>query len=256
MYLMSLKVWNIVVLTCQCTNNCRRKKILFHFRWWVRVALKRKVATGTNINPIHFSTFHVKYLHGIRCANPLWNSIEYPIPANFFWDISVRFLSWECWNFWRQHDHFQRFPKKSEVFWRRPKSFDDVQSLPKASSLPVLFTSKSRDFSHFFNQAWEIGPQAWAGVRSFQPTGVRVGRYSIHGVFVEVFYMGYQGGQVPVDKAFANSAFYKLWLMKELFRFASETAVKVIKLQTKPVDSFVFSVCINNSVTQVAKLEA
>ena len=47
-------------------------------------------------------------------------------------------------------------------------------------------------------------------MRSFQPTGVRVGRYSIHGVFVEVFYMGYQGGQVPVDKAFANSAFYKL----------------------------------------------
>lgn len=39
--------------------------ILFHFRWWVRVALKRKVATGTNINPIHCSTFHVKYLHGI-----------------------------------------------------------------------------------------------------------------------------------------------------------------------------------------------
>lgn len=79
--------------------------ILFHFRWWVRVALKRKVATGTNINPIHCSTFHVKYLHGIRCANPPW---------------------------------------------------------------------------------------------------------SIHEVFVEVFYLGYHGGQFPVDKAFANSAFYKL----------------------------------------------
>ena len=78
MYLMSLKVWNIVVFCCQCTNNCRRKKILFHSRWWVRVALKRKVATGTNINPIHCSTFHVKYLHGIRCANPPWNSMEYP----------------------------------------------------------------------------------------------------------------------------------------------------------------------------------
>ena len=49
----------------------------------------------------------------------------------------------------------------------------------------------------------------------------------------QVFYMGYHGGQFPVDKAFANSTFYKLWLMKELFRFASETAVKVIKLQTK-----------------------
>ena len=34
--------------------------------------------------------------------------------------------------------------------------------------------------------------------------------WSIHGIFVEVFYMGYHGGQFPVDKAFANSAFYKL----------------------------------------------
>ena len=70
------------------------------------------------------------------------------IPANFFWDISVRFLFWECWDFWRRHDHFRRFPKKSE----------DVRSLPKAqfsspslrtrmnsSSLPVLFASKIRD---------------------------------------------------------------------------------------------------------------
>ena len=121
------------------------------------------------------------------------------IPANFFWDISVRFLSWECSDFWRRQDHFRRFPKKSEVFRRRLKSSEDVQSLPKASSLPVLFTSKIRDreegiaiysfytwFSFltwvwvniflklcqagrqqltFFNQAWEIGPQAWAGVR-------------------------------------------------------------------------------------------
>ena len=44
------------------------------------------------------------------------------IPANFFWVISVRFLSWECWDFCRRHDHFRRFPKKSEVFRRRPKS--------------------------------------------------------------------------------------------------------------------------------------
>ena len=80
------------------------------------------------------------------------------IPATFFWDISVRFLSWECWDFWRRHDHFRRFPKKSEDFRRRPKSSQDVQSLPKVklsspslrmrintSSLPVLFTSKFRD---------------------------------------------------------------------------------------------------------------
>ena len=56
----------------------------------------------------------------------------YSIPANFLWDISLRFLSWECWDFWRQHDHFRRFPKKSEVFQRRPKFSEDVLSLPKA----------------------------------------------------------------------------------------------------------------------------
>ena len=53
------------------------------------------------------------------------------IPANFFWDISVRFLSWQCWDFWRRHDHFRRFPKKSEVFWRRPKSAE-VELAPSA----------------------------------------------------------------------------------------------------------------------------
>ena len=53
---------------------------------------------------------------------PNYDSGDNPIPANFFWVISVRFLSWECWDFCRQHDHFRRFPKKSEVFRRRPKS--------------------------------------------------------------------------------------------------------------------------------------
>ena len=47
---------------------------------------------------------------------------RYNIPANFFRDVGVRFLSWECWDFWKRHDHFRRFPKKSEVLRRRPKS--------------------------------------------------------------------------------------------------------------------------------------
>ena len=70
------------------------------------------------------------------------------IPANFSWDICVRFISWECWDFWRRHDHFRRFPKKSEVFRRSSKSSEDVRSLRtciNASSLQVLFTSKIRD---------------------------------------------------------------------------------------------------------------
>ena len=55
------------------------------------------------------------------------------IPANFSWDISVSFLSWECWDFWRRHDHFRRFPKKSEGLPKKSvKSSEDVQSLSKA----------------------------------------------------------------------------------------------------------------------------
>ena len=70
----------------------------------------------------------------------------------------MRFLSWECWDFWRRYDHFRRFLKKSEVFRRSPKISKDVRSLPKAklsspslrtrinaTLLPVLFTSKIRD---------------------------------------------------------------------------------------------------------------
>ena len=53
----------------------------------------------------------------------------------FFWDISVRFLSWECWHFWRQHDHFWTFPKKSEVFRKSPKFSEDVRNLPKTSKV-------------------------------------------------------------------------------------------------------------------------
>ena len=109
----------------------------------------------------------------------------------FFWDISVRFLSWECWDFWRRHDHFRRFPKKSEVFRRRPKSAEVRQrrarsqcfSLQKSEIarkvLPFIhFTNgflslhgseltyfwklcqAGRQQLTFFNQAWEIGPQA------------------------------------------------------------------------------------------------
>ena len=60
--------------------------------------------------------------------------------------MSVRFLSWECWDFLRQHDHFRRFPKKSKVFRR---------SLPKAKLLRKLLSTKSEiarkvlSFIHF-----------------------------------------------------------------------------------------------------------
>ena len=77
----------------------------------------------------------------------LW---EY-IPANFFRDISVRFLSWIA-------GIFEDDTIISEDSRRSPKSSEEVRSFPKtskvfrslsthinASSLPVLFTSKIRD---------------------------------------------------------------------------------------------------------------
>ena len=69
----------------------------------------------------------------------------HPVPANFFCDISVRFLSWECWDFRRRQNHFRRSPKSSEDVRSFPKTSEVCRSLPKASSLPVLFTSKIRD---------------------------------------------------------------------------------------------------------------
>ena len=68
----------------------------------------------------------------------LYNYYYFIIPAHFFRDISVGFISWECWDFWRRHDHFLRFSKKSEVFW-------SLRMCINASSLQVLFTSKIRD---------------------------------------------------------------------------------------------------------------
>jgi len=135
------------------------------------------------------------------------------IPGNFFWDKGVRFLSWGCGDFWRRHDHFRRFPKKSEVFRRRPKvetaftfPSPSLRTRINASSLPVLFTSKIRDrekgiliysFYTWFRSLhqseltyfWKLCRarrqnltffrQAWeigsqAWDRSFQPAGVRV----------------------------------------------------------------------------------
>ena len=135
-------------------------------------------------------------------------------PANFFWDISVRFLSWQFWDFCRRHNHFRRFPKKSEVFRRSPQSFEDVRSLSKTSEVcrrrpksaegevtekTLIHKITDREegiviysFTHgfrslhgseltyfwkylcqargqqltFFNQVWETGLQAWAGMRS------------------------------------------------------------------------------------------
>ena len=139
------------------------------------------------------------------------------IPDNFFWDMSVRFLCWEYWDFWRRQDHFRRFSKKSAVFRTSPKTSEVCRrrryregAYPQGSTLVDNISAivcsqcfslqkseiarKVLSFNHFthgfrslhgseltyfwklcqarqqqltfFNQAWEIGPQAWASVRS------------------------------------------------------------------------------------------
>ena len=55
----------------------------------------------------------------------------------------MRFLSWECWEFWRWHDHFQRFPKKSELFRRSPKTSEGFRRRPKSVKGEVI--RKTRD---------------------------------------------------------------------------------------------------------------
>ena len=106
------------------------------------------------------------------------------------------------WSFLKIPKEVWSLLKKSKVFQRSLKSSADIRSI-NASSLPLLFTLEIGDreggichychcnFTHgvrslhgsefiyfwklcrarrqqltFFNQAWEIGPQAWAGVRS------------------------------------------------------------------------------------------
>ena len=122
-------------------------------------------------------------------------------------------------------DEFRSLPKNSKVFRRIPKSSENVQSSSPSTNVSSQCFSlqkseiarKVLSFIHythgfrslhgselthfwklrqargqqltFFNQAWEIGPQAWVRVRSKFSTrrrethaqGVRVGRYT-HGV--------------------------------------------------------------------------
>ena len=94
------------------------------------------------------------------------------IPANFFWDIRVRFLSWECWDFWRRNDHFRRFPKKSKDFRRRAKSAEgEVIFQSGVRNWPA--TVSRREIEVFNPQAWELAgiacPQVWLLMHQKQP---------------------------------------------------------------------------------------
>ena len=136
-----------------------------------------------------------------------WLAHRNCIPANFFWDISVRFSSWEFWDFCRRHDHFRKFPKKSEVFRRRPKSAEDeviektlIHKIRDREEGIVIYSfthgfrslhgsqltyfgncvKQDGNNSHFSIRREKLARRrepAWD--RSFQAAGVRVGRYRI-----------------------------------------------------------------------------
>ena len=67
------------------------------------------------------------------------------IPANFFRGISVRFLSWECWDFLKTTRSFPKIPEEVRSLPNTYKVFRSLRTRINASSLPVLFTSKIRD---------------------------------------------------------------------------------------------------------------
>ena len=87
----------------------------------------------------------------------------------------MRFLSWECWDFWKRHDHFWIFPKKSEVFRRRP-------SVTKAETALAFSQSQSQDaYKH------ELAPSAFL-LKNQRLQGRYCHLFTLHMVFVP--YMG------------------------------------------------------------------
>ena len=118
------------------------------------------------------------------------------IPANFFWDVGVRFLSWECWGFWKRHDHFRRFPKKSEVFGRRPKSAEGeviektlIHKIRDRKEGIVIYSFYT--WFSFLTWVWvnlflKIVPSKTATTHIFQ-SGVRNWSAGVSGREIEVF---------------------------------------------------------------------
>ena len=163
----------------------------------------------------------------------------------------MRFLSWECWDFWRRHNHFQRFPKKSEVF-------RSLRTHINTSSLPVLFTSKIRDreegmviyllytWFSFLTWVWvniffrncmkQDGNNSHFSIRreklacehesawdwSFQPTSMRLvlKAWELAGILFQVFqWMTFYGDYRVISKGFAG---LKVWIF--LWGFGSKRA--------------------------------
>ena len=99
-----------------------------------------------------------------------------PIPANFFWDISLRFLSWECWII---SEDSRRSPNSSEEVWSLPKAKLSRKRLSTKSEIPrkvlsfIHFTHGFRSLHVSIRREKLARKREPAWNRSFQPEGVR-----------------------------------------------------------------------------------
>ena len=121
----------------------------------------------------------------LKRTTHIWAVILH-IPANFYWDVGVRFLSWECWDFWKRHDQFRRLPKKSEVFRRRPKSAEG-----KVIEKTLIHKIRDREGGIVLTWVWvniflEIVSSKTATTHIFQ-SGVRNWSPGVSGREIEVF---------------------------------------------------------------------
>ena len=91
----------------------------------------------------------------------------------------LRFLSWECWDFWKRHNHYWMFLKKSKVFRRLPSvtKAETALAFPSpsfrkhinASFLRVVFASKIRDreegiFIYLFYTWFSFHTWVWVNI--------------------------------------------------------------------------------------------
>ena len=108
------------------------------------------------------------------------------IPANFFWDISVRFLSSDRWDFCGQHDHFRRLSKKSELFRGLSTSINASSKIRDREEGIVIYSFFT--WFSFLTWVWvniflEIVSSKMGTTHIFQPgvrnwpAGETVGRY-------------------------------------------------------------------------------
>ena len=112
----------------------------------IRVRSKdaQKQLARTSLRTKGYNNLHFSY----------WTVIDAELyTCQLFLRYKREILSWERWDFWRRHDHFRRFPKKSEVFRSGPKSSKDVRSFPKSEDA----YKRAPSAFHFKNQRSQEG---------------------------------------------------------------------------------------------------